>query len=136
MSGGSATRLVSGNVLGVGVGVPVASLVVPAFQTSPGMRDVLAPEAGRVRAFVSEFARHAEHLGYQQQRTQTAPAPSAELIHVLGHRGGSLPNRPGMPWDAGASQLSRPCRRRTLVHPFTRSAAADRVSRLAAEYIA
>lgn len=44
--------------------MPVASSAVPAYQTSPGMRDVLAPEAARVRAFVELFARHAEAAGY------------------------------------------------------------------------
>lgn len=37
---------------------------MPEFQTSPGMRDVLVPEAGRVRRFVDEFARHAEAAGF------------------------------------------------------------------------
>jgi histidyl-tRNA synthetase len=37
---------------------------VPEFQTSPGMRDVLAPESGRWRRFVEVFADTVEPAGY------------------------------------------------------------------------
>jgi histidyl-tRNA synthetase len=33
---------------------------VPAFQTSPGMRDILAPESARWRAFTEVFAQVVE----------------------------------------------------------------------------
>ncbi|CAN5455075.1 histidine--tRNA ligase [soil metagenome] len=41
-------------------------MAVPEFQTSPGMRDILAPESARWRAFVDVFARVAESAGYRQ----------------------------------------------------------------------
>ncbi|HEU4840054.1 MAG TPA: histidine--tRNA ligase, partial [Ilumatobacteraceae bacterium] len=37
---------------------------MPAFQTSPGMRDILAPESGRLRRFVDVFAGVVEPAGY------------------------------------------------------------------------
>ncbi len=43
----------------------VAWLAVPAFQTSPGMRDILAPESARWRAFTQVFAEVVEPAGYQ-----------------------------------------------------------------------
>ena len=45
---------------------PLAWLAVPTFQTSPGMRDVLAPESARWRGFTSVFAGVVEAAGYQQ----------------------------------------------------------------------
>ncbi len=39
---------------------------MPEFQTSPGMRDILPPESGRWRRFVSVFAEVAEGAGYGQ----------------------------------------------------------------------
>ncbi|MCE9620730.1 MAG: histidine--tRNA ligase [Actinomycetia bacterium] len=39
---------------------------MPEFQTSPGMRDILAPESARWRAFVELFAGVAESAGYRQ----------------------------------------------------------------------
>lgn len=41
-------------------------MAVPEFQTSPGMRDILAPESARWRAFVDVFARVVEAAGYKQ----------------------------------------------------------------------
>ena len=41
-------------------------MAVPEFQTSPGMRDILAPESLRWRAFVDQFARIVESAGYRQ----------------------------------------------------------------------
>ncbi len=40
--------------------------LVPQFQTSPGMRDVLPPESARWRRFVQVFAQVAEGAGYGQ----------------------------------------------------------------------
>lgn len=53
------------NALRRAPGAPVASSAVPEFQTSPGMRDVLAPESVRARRFVDAFAAAAEGAGYQ-----------------------------------------------------------------------
>ncbi len=39
---------------------------MPEFQTSPGMRDILAPESGRWRRFVEVFADVVEAAGYRQ----------------------------------------------------------------------
>ncbi len=39
---------------------------VPAFQTSPGMRDILPPESGRWRRFTDVFADVVERAGYGQ----------------------------------------------------------------------
>ncbi|QRN79394.1 MAG: ATP phosphoribosyltransferase regulatory subunit, partial [Nocardiopsis sp. BM-2018] len=39
---------------------------MPEFQTSPGMRDLLAPESTRVRRFVAVFAEIVEAAGYGQ----------------------------------------------------------------------
>jgi histidyl-tRNA synthetase len=39
---------------------------VPEFQTSPGMRDILAPESDRWRRFVEVFADVVESAGYEQ----------------------------------------------------------------------
>jgi histidyl-tRNA synthetase len=39
---------------------------VPAFQTTPGTRDILPPDASRWRAFVDVFARVVERAGYEQ----------------------------------------------------------------------
>ncbi|MEQ1872400.1 MAG: histidine--tRNA ligase [Ilumatobacteraceae bacterium] len=39
---------------------------MPEFQTSPGMRDILAPESARWRAFVDVFAGVVEAAGYRQ----------------------------------------------------------------------
>ncbi|MGA0153590.1 MAG: ATP phosphoribosyltransferase regulatory subunit [Ilumatobacteraceae bacterium] len=39
---------------------------MPEFQTSPGMRDVMAPESGRWRRVVQVFAETVEAAGYQQ----------------------------------------------------------------------
>ena len=39
---------------------------MPEFQTSPGMRDILAPESGRWRRFVEIFADVVEAAGYRQ----------------------------------------------------------------------
>ena len=41
-------------------------MAVPEFQTSPGMRDILAPESARWRAFVEVFAQVVESAGYRQ----------------------------------------------------------------------
>ena len=41
-------------------------MAVPEFQTSPGMRDILAPESARWRAFVEVFAGVVESAGYRQ----------------------------------------------------------------------
>jgi len=41
-------------------------MAVPEFQTSPGMRDILAPESARWRAFVDVFAGVVEGAGYRQ----------------------------------------------------------------------
>ena len=41
-------------------------MAVPEFQTSPGMRDILAPESARWRAFVDVFAGVVESAGYRQ----------------------------------------------------------------------
>ena len=41
-------------------------MAVPEFQTSPGMRDILAPESSRWRAFVEVFAGVVESAGYRQ----------------------------------------------------------------------
>ncbi|HSJ91579.1 MAG TPA: histidine--tRNA ligase [Ilumatobacter sp.] len=38
---------------------------MPAFQTSPGMRDILAPESTRWRAFTEVFAQVVERAGYE-----------------------------------------------------------------------
>ena len=43
---------------------PVAWSAVPAFQTSPGMRDILPPESARWRRFVDVFADVVEPAGY------------------------------------------------------------------------
>jgi histidyl-tRNA synthetase len=43
---------------------PVASRAVSAFKSSPGMRDVLAPESDRWRRFVEVFAAIVEPAGY------------------------------------------------------------------------
>ena len=40
--------------------------LVPEFQTSPGMRDILPPESARWRRFVQVFAQVAEDAGYGQ----------------------------------------------------------------------
>ncbi len=45
---------------------PLASIDVPEFQTSPGMRDVLSPESARWRRFTSVFAELVEAAGYGQ----------------------------------------------------------------------
>jgi histidyl-tRNA synthetase len=45
---------------------PIAFLLVPEFQTSPGMRDILPPESARWRRFVDVFARVTEAAGYGQ----------------------------------------------------------------------
>jgi histidyl-tRNA synthetase len=47
-------------------GGSVASRAVPAFQTSPGMRDILAPESARWRRFSQVFAEVVEAAGYGQ----------------------------------------------------------------------
>ncbi|MSZ55970.1 MAG: histidine--tRNA ligase [Actinobacteria bacterium] len=39
--------------------------VVPSFQTSPGTRDILPPQAGRWRAFSAQFADIVESAGYE-----------------------------------------------------------------------
>ncbi len=39
---------------------------MPSFQTSPGMRDILAPESSRWRGFNEVFASVVEHAGYGQ----------------------------------------------------------------------
>ena len=39
---------------------------MPEFQTSPGMRDILAPDSARFRRFVDAFAGVAEAAGYRQ----------------------------------------------------------------------
>lgn len=39
---------------------------MPEFQTTPGTRDILPPDAARWRAFVNEFARVVEPAGYDQ----------------------------------------------------------------------
>ena len=39
---------------------------MPAFQTSPGMRDILPPESERWRAFEQAFAQIVERAGYGQ----------------------------------------------------------------------
>ena len=38
---------------------------MPSFQTSPGMRDILAPESARWRAFGQVFAEVVESAGYE-----------------------------------------------------------------------
>lgn len=38
---------------------------MPSFQTSPGTRDILPPQAGRWRAFTSQFADTVESAGYE-----------------------------------------------------------------------
>ena len=55
---------------------------MPEFQTSPGMRDVLAPEASRVRAFVDQFARHAQAAGYEAITTPLLE--DAAVFHRVG----------------------------------------------------
>lgn len=45
---------------------PVALMLVPEFQTSPGMRDILPPESARWRRFVEVFAQVSESAGYGQ----------------------------------------------------------------------
>ena len=40
--------------------------LVPEFQTSPGMRDILPPESARWRRFVHVFAQVSEGAGYGQ----------------------------------------------------------------------
>ena len=47
-------------------GRQVALTLVPEFQTSPGMRDILPPESARWRRFVEVFARVSEGAGYGQ----------------------------------------------------------------------
>ena len=47
-------------------GAPVACAAVPEFTTSPGMRDILAPESARWRRFVEVFAGVVEPAGYRQ----------------------------------------------------------------------
>ncbi|HUS44341.1 MAG TPA: ATP phosphoribosyltransferase regulatory subunit, partial [Ilumatobacteraceae bacterium] len=42
---------------------------MPAFQTSPGMRDILPPESGRWRRFTDVFADVVERAGYGQLMT-------------------------------------------------------------------
>jgi histidyl-tRNA synthetase len=51
---------------------------VPEFQTSPGMRDILAPESDRWRRFVEVFADVVEGAGYRQ-----IVAPLLEDIEVF-----------------------------------------------------
>ena len=51
---------------GARTGVRVASYLVPEFQTSPGMRDILPPESARWRAFVRVFADTVGAAGYGQ----------------------------------------------------------------------
>ena len=46
-------------------GRPVACPAVSEFQTSPGMRDIMAPESGRWRRFVEVFADVVEPAGYE-----------------------------------------------------------------------
>jgi histidyl-tRNA synthetase len=47
-------------------GAPIAWRAVPEFQTSPGMRDILAPESDRWRRFVEVFADIVGAAGYEQ----------------------------------------------------------------------
>src|SRR5262245_64968579 len=49
-----------------GTTASVAWLAVPAFQTSPGMRDIVAPESARFRRFTEVFAEVVEAAGYRQ----------------------------------------------------------------------
>ena len=53
------------NATGRSTGAPVASSAVSEFQTSPGMRDILAPESDRWRRFVEVFADVVEPAGYE-----------------------------------------------------------------------
>ena len=53
-------------VTGSGGPGPIALSIVPEFQTSPGMRDILPPESARWRRFVDVFARVTEAAGYGQ----------------------------------------------------------------------
>jgi histidyl-tRNA synthetase len=53
-------------VTGLGGGAPVALTLVPEFQTSPGMRDILPPESARWQRFVHVFAQVSESAGYGQ----------------------------------------------------------------------
>jgi histidyl-tRNA synthetase len=54
-----------GNAAAWAGGAPIASSAVPEFQTSPGMRDILAPDSVRFRRFVDVFASVVEPAGYQ-----------------------------------------------------------------------
>ena len=56
--------LVRSQPLVAGWDPPVAWPAVSAFQTSPGMRDILAPESARWRRFVDVFAGVVEPAGY------------------------------------------------------------------------
>src|SRR5215212_1748606 len=49
-----------------GARAPIAWRAVPEFQTSPGMRDILAPESDRWRRFVEVFADIVGGAGYEQ----------------------------------------------------------------------
>jgi histidyl-tRNA synthetase len=44
---------------------PLTWLAVPEFRTSPGMRDIIAPESARWRMFAATFAEVVEAAGYQ-----------------------------------------------------------------------
>jgi histidyl-tRNA synthetase len=62
--GSTGRASVGRNVPGRLTRAPVASLAVSEFQTSPGMRDLLAPESARWRRFVDVFASVVEPAGY------------------------------------------------------------------------
>lgn len=47
------------------MGAAIASTAVSTFQTSPGMRDIMAPESARWRAFTQVFADLVEPAGYR-----------------------------------------------------------------------
>jgi histidyl-tRNA synthetase len=65
MAGSSSEMASSREILPEGAArAPVAWRAVSAFQTSPGMRDVLAPESDRWRRFVDVFASVVEPAGY------------------------------------------------------------------------
>ena len=67
-------------------GSPVAWPAVPEFQTSPGMRDILAPESGRWRRFVEVFADVVEPAGYGQVVSADARGPRRVPARRRGHR--------------------------------------------------
>ena len=80
---------------------PVALPAVPEFQTSPGMRDILAPESDRWRRFVDVFADVVEAAGYGPDRAADdrghRRVPARRRGHRRRHQGDVRLHRPRRP---------------------------------------